>query len=483
MLTDLRRAAAEFPDRRAIVAQLTGTDKTAVLTYRELHRQVYRFAGALRAQGVRPGDAVAFQLPNRWENAALTLACAATGAVAAPIMASMGPRERARFQEWTGARVCVLPGDLPYYTDGDWPWADDGAEDDPDRVFLVLFTSGTTGEPKGVLHSHNTFHANLASFVAEEELGDPVVSVTPHSLSRIAGLGFGVMLPLLKAGTALYQDDWDPVALHRLISAEGATVLAAAPPFLSALLAAQRADPLPLAWRCVMAGGMPVPRQLGAEVAERFGVPLRALWAMTEGGFSWTRAGDPADFATRSDGRFGPNLDFDLAPGATEDESRLRIRGASAALAVLDTATGTARVLAEDGDGWYETGDLARPDGHGGIRVTGRSVDRIGGISMILVKEVEDELAGHPAVAEVALVGYPDRVHGELACAVVVPEGPPPTLAQLRAYLTDRGMTDWYQPARLELVTELPRNEMGKVRKNLLRERLSATDQAFHSGV
>ncbi|MGW0521195.1 AMP-binding protein [Crossiella sp. NPDC003009] len=478
MLSDLRRATATFPDRGAIVAQVAGRAETVCLTYRELHRQVFRFAAALRAQGVRPGEVVSFQLPNRWENAALTLACAAVGAVAAPVMASMGPRERAKFQEWTGARISVLPEDLPYYTEGAWAAEDNGSEDDPDRVFLVLFTSGTTGEPKAVLHSHNTLHAALAHFTAVEDLGDPVVTVTPHSLSRIAGLAFGVLLPLLTGGTALYQDEWNPAALHRLISAEGATVLAAAPPFLSAILAAQRENPLPLAFRCVMAGGMPVPRQLAGEVAEHFGRPLRALWAMTEGGFSWTRTTDPADFATRSDGRFGPHLEFDLAP---DGESPLHIRGAAAALATMDTGSGAVRVLAEEG--WYDTGDLAQPDGHGGIRVTRRAVDRIGGISMILVKEVEDELAGHPSVGQVALVGYPHRAHGELACAVVVPEGAPPTLTQLRAYLTERGMTEWYQPHRLELVPELPRNEMGKVRKNLLRKQLIATDQGFHPGM
>ncbi|MBB4676889.1 AMP-binding protein [Crossiella cryophila] len=481
VLSDLRRAVAEFPERRAIVAQVAGQPEPVCLTYRELHRQVFRFADALRARGVGPGAVVSFQLPNRWENAALTLACAALGAIAAPIMASMGPRERARFQQWTGARTCVLAEDLPFFLDGDWAGVDDGSEDDPDRVFLVLFTSGTTGEPKGVLHSHNTLHANLVSFAAEEDLGEPVVSVTPHSLSRIAGLGFGVLLPLLRGGTALYQDEWDPAGLHRLISAQGATVLAAAPPFIAALLAAHRAEPLPLSWRCVMAGGMPIPRQLPGEVAEQFGLPLRALWAMTEGGFSWTRADDPADAATNSDGRFGPHLEFELAPGAHEDESRLFIRGAAVALATLDTGSGAVRVLAEHG--WYDTGDLARADGRGGIRVTGRSVDRIGGISMILVKEVEDELAGHPAVDQVALVGYSDRFQGELACAVVVPAGPPPTLSQLRAYLTERGMTEWYQPHRLELVAELPRNEMGKVRKNLLRERIAAADQTFHPGM
>jgi cyclohexanecarboxylate-CoA ligase len=136
--------------------------------------------------------------------------------------------------------------------------------------------------------------------------------------------------------------------------------------------------------------------------------------------------------------------------------------------------TGGITVIAEHDDGWYDTGDLVIPDGRGGIRVIGRASDRIGGMFMIPVSDVEDQLREHPDIADVALVGYPDGHGGELACAVIVAAGSPPiTLHELRDYLLDQGMTDWHLPSRLAHVSSLPRNNMGKVRKELLRRWLN----------
>jgi cyclohexanecarboxylate-CoA ligase len=129
-----------------------------------------------------------------------------------------------------------------------------------------------------------------------------------------------------------------------------------------------------------------------------------------------------------------------------------------------------AHVIADHDDGWYETGDLAAPDGRGAIRLMGRVGDRIGGSAMIPVTDVESLLLSHPGVADVALVGYPDGKGGELACAVIRPATTPPVgLEDLRKYLSDQDMTDFYLPSRLELLPDLPRNTIGKVRKELLR--------------
>ena len=132
--------------------------------------------------------------------------------------------------------------------------------------------------------------------------------------------------------------------------------------------------------------------------------------------------------------------------------------------------SGELRVVSEHDDGWYETGDLAIPDGHGGIRLLGRVGDRIGGAFMIPVTDVEAVLSEHAGVADVALVGYPDEHGGELACAVMtLATSTPVTLDHLRTYLLDKGMTEWYLPRGVELVPALPRNSNGKVRKELLR--------------
>jgi len=139
-------------------------------------------------------------------------------------------------------------------------------------------------------------------------------------------------------------------------------------------------------------------------------------------------------------------------------------------LATVGRDTGKVVVIAEQGDGWYDTGDLAVPDGCGGVKLMGRAADRIGGVFMIPVNDVESALLGHPGVADVALVGYPTDDGGELACAVIVPAtSPPVTLDELCEYLGDQGMTRWYLPSRLALVETLPRNTNGKVCKELLR--------------
>jgi cyclohexanecarboxylate-CoA ligase len=169
----------------------------------------------------------------------------------------------------------------------------------------------------------------------------------------------------------------------------------------------------------------------------------------------------------------GAALGFDLRADHEITPEQLFVRGAGVCLATVGRDVGEVRVLAEHDDGWYDTGDLVVPDGRGGIRIISRASDRIGGAFMIPIKDVETELLDHPAVLEVALVGYADGSGGELACAYIVGRSElRPLIAELRAYLTSRGMTDWYQPSRAEYVEELPRNASGKVQKDLLRKRL-----------
>ena len=187
---------------------------------------------------------------------------------------------------------------------------------------------------------------------------------------------------------------------------------------------------------------------------------------------TWTRDDDPLLWGARSDGRPGPALEVDFrsdVPVTQERPAQLFVRGAGVALATLGRDSGRLKVVAEHDDGWYDTGDLAVPDGRGGLRIVSRVIDRIGGTYMIPVNDVESELLDHPDVADVALIGYPDGRGGELACAVVVSRSPLLTLGDLRAFLTSRGMTEWYQPSRLEFISALPKNSVGKVRKEPLR--------------
>lgn len=153
----------------------------------------------------------------------------------------------------------------------------------------------------------------------------------------------------------------------------------------------------------------------------------------------------------------------------------MSIRGASVCLATMGRDGDDATVLADREDGWYDTGDLAIPDGRGSVRLIGRAADRIGGVFMIPAADVEDALRQHPDILDAALVGYGPG--NQLPCTVIV-SSRPPALEEVRTYLDGINMTSWYQSQRLELIDQLPRNPTGKVDKHYLRAWLSTLDES-----
>ncbi|MEU1203251.1 AMP-binding protein [Streptomyces sp. NPDC005813] len=519
-LADLRKWSVQTPDATAVIAYRAGTGLRR-LTYREFSGHVERFAGALKELGVGPGQVVVMQLPNWWQVSALFLACARVGAVVAPLMMTIGPRELERVLSRLDASVCVTVdsmGGVSYEDEvaamaprlpklrhrvvmaqggvgegavdfgrhfEQTPWEErhtllaQGDTEDPDRVAVVLFTSGTSGEPKGVLHTFNTIYAGASAVVQEEELGPHDRFFTTQALTHIFGMMYNIVIPLLAGGATVLCDAWDPKNTLDILTESETTVLAGAPPFITELTAAARARTGPVPpLHMVLSGATTVPGPLVAAVPQTWGVPLRTLWGMTEvPGHTWTRRDDPPLWGCHSDGRPGAGLEIDFrsetgVPPTAEQPARLFVRGAGVCLATFGRDGGRLRVTAGADGGWYDTGDLAIPDGRGGMRVLGRTADRIGGSFMIPINDVESVLLAHPDVHDVALVGYLDEAGNELACAVVVPGICAPTLAGLRASLTAQGMTQWYQPSRLELVTALPRNIIGKVRKDILRSQL-----------
>ncbi|MEU9288213.1 AMP-binding protein [Streptomyces sp. NPDC048275] len=519
-LADLRKWQETAPDSEAVITYRAGAGPSR-LTYREFGEYVDRFAGALRELGVGPGQVVAVQLPNWWQTSALLLACARVGAVFAPIMMTIGPREVERMLARLDAGVYIAPdrwGDARYadavaemaprlpglrhtvvagegevrpdtvdfgrhFEQTPWerrPGALRGTPaEDPDRVALVLFTSGTSGEPKGVLHTFNTLYAGASAVLEAEQLGPRDRFFTTQALTHVFGVMYNIMIPLLAGGASVLSDTWDPAGGLDILAESGTTVLAGAPPFIAALAAAAEDAPRPTpSVRMVLSGATTVPGPLVAAVPRTWGVPLRTLWGMTEvPAHTWTRHDDPPLWGAHSDGRPGPGLELgfrtdDGAQPTAQQPARLFVRGGGVCLATFGRDGGPLRMNSDTDGGWYDTGDLAVPDGRGGLRLLGRAADRIGGSFMIPVNDVETELLAHPGVRDVALVGYLDARGDELACAVVVPGPEAPTLTELRTFLGARGMTDWYRPSRLELVTELPRNAIGKVRKDLLRSQL-----------
>jgi cyclohexanecarboxylate-CoA ligase len=513
-LADLAEAARTKADHPAVIAY-EGRELARVVSYAELADLVERFAAALTELGVVRDDVVAFYLPNRWVLTPLYLACHRVGAAACPVIPALDVRELAQVLEESAARICVtvdrfddidygarlaeaapaslahrvVVGDAAatgavdfeeFFVRMPWEQRHDLArvrQSGPDDPALLLYTSGTTGRMKGVVHSQNTLHAAALAVSEPHRLtGDDVISI-PNFATHMAGLTYACYMPLLLHATCVMQEaNRDMELLLDLIAAHRVTWAYASPAYLVDLLAAQRKEPRDTASVAqIVSGSAPIQPQLIAQVREVFDIPVRALWGMTENGaVTVTRDDDPEGWAGRSDGRAEPWMELRIAVEEGGEAGRLLVRGASQCLGYLGRREVYEACL--DEDGWFDTSDLARDDGRGGIRIVGRSVDQItrGSGQKVSTLEVESVLTRHPAVKEVALVGYPDpRVPGgELVCAVIVPEGEPPTLETLHGHLTDERMARVLWPDRVQFVWELPKNSLGKVLRHPLRERL-----------
>lgn len=540
IIDDLRDGARRHPDRPAVVGRRVASGSREVVTYERLAQSVERLAAGLVGLGVEPGDVVTLQLPNRWQLVALCLACARIGAVAGPVAPVMRRREVEFMTRLTGSPVYIgqstvggfsfdrmsaevaavvptlrhrilldagppgidagppsidagPPGfDAPPALDLDRDllgraWEDevprgeiDARQAGPGDLAQVMFTSGTTGEPKGVMHSHATLYAmnRRQSDVLDLHADEVTTMGSPTALQ--AGYTWNFIMPLQLGATAVQVDAWDPGVMLDVFAQERVTFFMGAPTFLMDLIRTQRSAPRDLtALRTFATGSAPVPPVLIEDAHAVLGCRVYALWGMTENGcVTVTRPSDPPMRAAESDGTPVPGMQVRIvhagtgAPVAAGQVGLLQVRGESQCLGYFNRPELYRASLTEDG--WFDTGDLARDDGYGGIRLVGRVKDVISrGGAKVPVVEVEAALLRHGAVRDVAVVGYPDERLGERACAVVVADGDPPTLDDLRVHLDGLGMAKPYWPERLELRDALPKTPSGKVQKFLLRDQLT----------
>jgi len=510
LLHHLARAVALTPDKTAIVACRSDLGTEARLTYAEINDLSNRLAAGLRARGIGRGDVVSFQLPNWWEFSILHLACLKLGAISNPLMVIFRERELRFMLGLAESKLLVVPesfrgfdyaamaGNLRAHlpklvhvfvvgregADGFTSLLEQPAPDaaltpphgpGPDDVIQLLYTSGTTGEPKGVTHSSNTMLSNLEHFAERLGLGVDDVIHMPSPLAHQLGFMYGIVLPIMLGGTAILQDVFSAAEMARQIRDEAASFTMGATPFLNDLTehvaATSQATP---SLRVFVSAGAPIPRALVAKARQTLGAAIISAWGMSENGaVTTTRLDDGEEKATTTDGCPLPGiqlriLDADGAPVPTGSEGQLQVRGCSNFIGYLKRP----ELNPSDPDGWFDTGDLARMDADGYIRIAGRSKDIIiRGGENIPVVEVEGLLFRHPAVAEVAIVGFPDARLGERACAFVrLREGASLSLPEVTAYLEGQRMAKQYMPERLEIVAELPRTPSGKIQKFKLRE-------------
>jgi cyclohexanecarboxylate-CoA ligase len=510
----LDAAAAELPDKVALTDRNSTSGCVTTLTFRELKLLSERLAAGLAALGVDKGDVVSYQLPNWWQFVALYLASARIGAIANPLMPIFRERELLHMLGLAEAKVLVIPqsfrkfdyvGMLAGIRDrlpalhhvlpiggedkssfenfAARRWEEeidsrrlfDARRQGPNDVTKILFTSGTTGESKGVMHTANTLFGNLVEFGKRLELGVDDVTLMASPLAHQIGFIYGMLQAIMTKSKLVLMDIWNGEEAARLIQDEGVTFTMGATPFLADLTDLPTLGNYDISsLRMFVCGGAPISEALAKRATQRLARPIVSAWGMTEcGAVTTTKLSDAGDKVLESDGCAFPGAEirvFDANGVACfGKEGELKVRGASNFVGYLKRPN----LFSVDTEGWLSTGDLARMDSEGYIRITGRSKDIIvRNGENIPVVEVESLLYHHPSIQDVAVVAMPDPKMGERACAFITlrSAAPAPTLSDIAGFLAARKIAKQYYPERLEIVDALPRTPSGKIQKFKLRE-------------
>jgi cyclohexanecarboxylate-CoA ligase len=505
---DLRDWAARQPERVCI------RDGYRAVTYRQILREAEAVAAGLQMLGLAPGDVVSFQLPNWIEAAVIDLAASLLGLVVNPIVPIYREHEATAILKDCGARVLFIPdnyrkfdylamahamrkscpelehlivvkpsggrsheGTLTYEslacTDASsmsWPVTA------PDSIKFVLYTSGTTGVAKGVLHTHETIARALRGCMEFWRLDPHDVILMPSPVTHITGYLWGLEAPFCWGSPTVLMERWNADEAIDLIDRHGVGMTISATTFLQELLdaAERRGTSLP-SLRVFACGGASVPPAL----IHRANQMLRQcrsfrVYGATEVPLIGRGCVDPDDDTTPAE-TDGIIVDFDVkillddgraAPDGTEGE--ILARGAAQCVGYVDAE---ATRVSFDEEGYFHTGDLGYRTPKGALVITGRKKDLIiRGGENISAKEIEDLLITHPAVRDVAVVSMPHARLGEAVCAFVIPANPAPTLQDLVCYLEKAGLARQKFPERLEIVDDMPRTAAGKIKKDILRK-------------
>ncbi|PUE49163.1 cyclohexanecarboxylate-CoA ligase [Limnohabitans sp. 2KL-1] len=516
---ELDACVAACPDKLALTAYRVEAGDEKRFTYRELAQMADRIAVGLTRLGVQKNDVVACQLPNWWQFTLLYLACSRIGAVINPLMHIFRERELNFMLKHGEAKVIVAPKTfrgfdfeqmitaiqpgLPHLKhivviDGQGPnsfeallsgpaWeneADAAAilsahRPGPDDITQLIYTSGTTGEPKGVMHSANTVMANIIPYAQRLQLDAQDVVLMASPMAHQTGFMYGLMMPIMLKASAVLQDIWEPKKAVEIINREKASFTMASTPFLTDLTRAVTDNKTPVpTLQTFLCAGAPIPGPLVEQARAALGTKIVSAWGMTENGaVTLIQLDDPDERAFTTDGLPLPGVELKVAgedgqslpPG---EAGKLYVRSCSNFGGYLRRQ----HLNGTDADDWFDTGDLARMDAQGYIRITGRSKDVIiRGGENIPVVEIESLLYRHPAVAMAAIVAYPDERLGERACAVVVTKpGQSFDMPTLVDYLKAQKVAIQYIPERLELLDAMPATPSGKIQKFKLREQLQA---------
>ncbi len=472
-------------------------------TWEALHRRVSQLAAALHRRGVAAGDRVMILMLNRPEFVEATLAANQLGAIAVPVNFRLTPPELAFLVEDCGSAVMVTEPVLAPVAAAVGELAPRLAEVivagenyetlivelgepappvdiPPDHPALIMYTSGTTGRPKGAVLTH----ANLAGqtmtaiYTNPPQIGHDVGFIGVP-LFHIAGVGNVLPAMMLGAPTVIHPlGGFDPGDLLDVLAAEKVTGIFLVPAQWQAVCAEQQARPRHLALRTLSWGAAPASDTLLRQMAETFpGCNIVAAFGQTEmSPVTCMLLGEDALRKLGSVGRVIPTVaarivDENMNDVPVGDIGEIVYRAPTLMAGYWNNPQATAESFA---GGWFHSGDLVRADDEGYIWVVDRKKDMIiSGGENVYCAEVENVLAAHPDIVEVAVIGRPDEKWGEVPVAVAVqrpePTGTRLSLAALSDFLNER-LARYKHPKVLEIVEALPRNPAGKVLKTELRE-------------
>ena len=485
-----------------------GAGRSEAVSLADLVDQAVRCAAAFRGLGVRPGDTVAVQVPSRIEGVTAQAAAVLAEAVLVPVVPVYGPRELGFILRESRARLLVTPdrwGRRDYLADlhrlGECPdlssvavIADSVPQGyidfrqlvkaneplatptaaAPDDVCLLVYTSGTTGQPKGVQHTHTTLLAELRTRLTG--VGSDSVILAAFPSGHVAGT-LGLLRMLLQGVPHVVMDTWDATQAARLINEHGVTATGGTPFFLTTLL--DLADEVDLSClREYGVGGASVPPSV-IERAHQHGIlAFRAYGSSEHPTISGGSSEDDLDNRAHTDGRVLDGVEVRIVGEALQDlpagtPGEILSRGPELFVGYRNSALDADAFLPGR---WFRTGDIGVLDPDGYLTITDRRKDLIiRGGENLSSKLIEDILAEHEAVAEASAVAAPDPLYGERVCAfVVLRPAAALSLTDIRAHFAAAGTARHLTPERLEIVDDLPRTATGKVRKDQLRDRLSS---------
>lgn len=506
----LNAIVKEHPDARVF-----GPHRT--ITYQDLKTEVDKLSAGLQELGISEGDIISYQLPNWVETIITHLALSQIGAIANPIVPIYRHSELRYFLSDSESEFIIIPdtfndfdylemiddiaSDCPHLQaaivlGGEEPTVDseletisyssltatdpstlEPATPDPNDIHALIYTSGTTSDPKGVLHTHNTLLYEEQTTVELLGLSSQTTVFMASPVTHITGVVYALEMPFLEGMDVVMMDKWDPEKAVELIDEYTCNFTVAATPFLQGIH-----DAAPDNWdnslRVFGCGGADIPPELVRKASEKLNCTVQRVYGSTEyPTATWPPLDTPVEKLAETDGCPAPGVQMkivDVESGEelpTGETGEILVHGPEM---MVGYASADLNEDAFDGE-WFQTGDLGVLDEDGFLEVTGRKKDIIiRGGENIPVKEVEDKLYEHPAIEDIAVVAMPDEKLQEKGCAYVkVEEGEDLTFDEMIDWLDKKQMAKQKYPERLEIIDEFPQTASGKVKKSVLRERIA----------